>query len=135
MVAGEVAAAWIGAIFRSSSPLLLLYLSQSILNLSPNQVSVTRRIVMAISVEKTYLLGRIPNLYSLQENREKLKEPVRVLRARQIIKDYEDRCKEANSIAAAKLQREINAAKEAVYFSTPDKAMVLIKRLEALKKR
>lgn len=83
--------------------------------------------------QQKYLLNRIPSLHDMNGNRE-VPETSEVKRARKVIERWD----KANNLRACKTRKRnealIRKAREAVYFSTPDKALQIVRQCEKLLK-
>lgn len=89
---------------------------------------------MPVNDKQKYLLARIPSMYDLKRKRkEDPPEPRDVKAAKLTIAKWKAAQEKVVADETKRLNRLILDAKDAVYFSTPEKALVLIKQREAMK--
>ncbi len=74
----------------------------------------------ALNTQQKYLLERLPRQYALKTG--ELSEPERVKKARQIIEQFEKTDAERREDIKKRYAKALNAAREAIYFQTPEKA-------------
>ena len=90
---------------------------------------------MKQSEQQKYLLSRIPSVWDLKKRRsEESPEPKEVRAAKRVVERWKQAQEKAVAEEKARLNRLILDAKDAVYFSTPEKALALIKALEKMKR-
>lgn len=86
-----------------------------------------------LTPQQNYLLQRIPSTYDMN-GIEKRVEPAEVKKARKVLEQWD---KDENLRACQAKKRNqaiIQKAREAVYFDTPEKALVIIRQCEKLLK-
>jgi len=92
----------------------------------------SKEMTMPVNEKQKYLLTKIPSLYELKRRRKDQPEPRDVRAARRTIEKWEASQKAITDQEVKRLDRLILDAKDAVYFSTPEKALALIKQLEKM---
>jgi len=85
-----------------------------------------------LNVRQRYLLDRIPRTYDL--NGLHLQEPAEVTQAKQIVDRWEKKAAHQHCIHTKRTEALIRKAREAVYFSTEEKALAIIQQIEKLLK-
>lgn len=83
-----------------------------------------------LSVEQRYVLQRIPGKYQI-DKKLKSEEPATVKKARAIVDRYDADQSKRQKAHEDKIDKMIEDAREAVYFKPLDKALELVKKLEA----
>jgi len=61
-----------------------------------------------------------------------LKEPVAVRQARRLVERFDERKRKHERREQKRMTALLTSAKEAIYFQTPEKALKIVKRLEAM---
>lgn len=79
--------------------------------------------------EKKYLLNRLPGRYSLK--RPPVADTPEVKKARKLVEDFGARLDKEHEDRQRKFNKAVKAAREAIYFKEPQKALEAIKALEA----
>jgi hypothetical protein len=82
-----------------------------------------------LNEQQKYLLNRIPGQYSYKHPT--IADSAEVKQARKVIAAFEERTQKESSQRKSKFLRAIRAAREAVYFKQPEKALELIKGVES----
>jgi hypothetical protein len=83
----------------------------------------------ALNEQQEYLLGRIPNQYAFKDP--DVVEPTEVKKARKVIAAFDDKTSKFFSERKKKFAKARKAAIETVYFKQPERALEIIKALEA----
>lgn len=86
-----------------------------------------------LTAQQSYLLQRIPSSYQMNSYKPPA-EPAEVKRARKLIQRWDKqegllRCRAGKRSEALRIK-----AREAVYFSTPEKALVIVRQCEKMLK-
>jgi len=86
-----------------------------------------------LTVEQRYLLDRIPSSYQMNGHKER-PEPAEVKHARKLIERW-DKEEKLRACQAGKRNEALRQkAREAIYFDTPEKALVIVKQCEKMLK-
>jgi hypothetical protein len=83
----------------------------------------------ALNEQQEYLLGRIPNQYAFKDP--DVVEPTEVKKARKSIAAFDDKTSKFFSERKKKFTKARKIAIETVYLKQPDRALEIIKALEA----
>lgn len=83
----------------------------------------------ALTKQQEYLLGRLPKPYDVRKHDEP--EPMEVKRARKVINAYVDKESQQKRERERKFKKMLEAAREVIYFGTPEKALAAVRTLEA----
>lgn len=86
-----------------------------------------------LSDQQKYLLQRIPSSYQMN-GYEEMPKPVEVKKAEAIVKRYSKQESRRQCQADKRKEALRQKAREAVYFSTPEKALAIIRQCEKMLK-
>lgn len=86
-----------------------------------------------LTPQQTYLLQRIPSEYRMNGHKEN-PMPAEVKKANTMVERWNKRERQRQCAAEKRNEALIRKAREAVYFSTPDKALIIIRQCEKMLK-
>lgn len=82
-----------------------------------------------LTEQQSYLLGRLPNWYSVRDEGE-VADPPEIKRARALLQRYDDRMARQRKDREKRFNILRTKAREAVYFMAPEKALKVIQDFE-----
>jgi hypothetical protein len=93
------------------------------------QIPTTKR----LTEQQKYLLQRIPSSYQMNGYKERV-EPAEVKQARKLIERWDKEESRLRCQAGKRNEALRTKAREAVYFDTPEKALVIVRQCEKMLK-
>jgi hypothetical protein len=86
-----------------------------------------------LTVEQKYLLQRIPSSYRMNGYKKRV-EPTEVRQARKLVERWDKEESLLQCRAGKRNDALLQKAREAVYFDTPEKALVIVRQCEKMLK-